>query len=322
MHLDSLTPLIKQKGFGHDPIAFHKEINIVFHNHEAKRYDKIHKEMWESLPLQYKLLINDLGFTHSKNLRLLDIGCGTGLSSDLLLRTKLGKSIESITLLDTSSNMLIKAVKRLRSWRKSVEIVEGTIGCLKGKFDIILISSVLHHIPDYKSFLRELTDLQEQNGILIIIHDPLRESIESKTYQYRCKEYQSYYRKDHPNNNLILRIILKLKGLIFKDDYIGEVNKELITKGVISEPLTATELWSVTDIHVEGLPYSLNVGISKSEMTEALIDYQLLSFRTYAFYGTLYSNLNEIFKKKEQNLITSHDQYGRNLSSMWIRISN
>lgn len=324
MHLNSLIPLINAKGIEKNPQVFHEQINIVFHNHEAKKYDEIHQEMWESLPLQYNLLINDLNtsFQDLKDLKLLDIGCGTGLSAELLLSTPLGTSIKEITLLDTSSEMLSKACKRVRRWGKKTEIVEGDIRRLDGKFDVVLISSVLHHIPDYMAFLKQVSDLHNENGILIIIHDPLKESLMSKIYQSRCEEYTNYLKYHPTKKSIITRGLSKLKRVFRKKDYIADVNKELLSKGIISEALSEVELWSVTDIHVEGLPYSSNIGVSKSRITESLIDYQLLSFRTYAFYGSLQSNLKGKFKQLELELIRAKDDQGRNLSSIWRKIGN
>lgn len=324
MHLNSLIPLIQAKGIEKDPQIFHQYINIVFHNHEARRYDQIHKEMWESLPLQYELLINDLNKSHRQfnGLRLLDIGCGTGLSSELLLRTSLGASINEITLLDTSSEMLKTAKNRLLYRDKAVKVVEGEVQKLDGRFDVILISSVLHHIPDYTSFLKQVSALQNENGILMVIHDPLKESIESETYQFRCKQYMSYLEQNPISRSIFKRGIQKIARMLSKENYIHKVNKELISKNIIREPLTETELWSVTDIHVEGLPYSSKTGISKSNMINSLPDYQLVNFRTYGFYGMLQSNLQGKFKQLELDLIFSNDEYGRNLGSIWRKINH
>ena len=323
MHLNSLIPLIKIKGIEQNPEIFQQQINVIFHNHEAKNYDKIHKEMWESLPLQYELLIKDLNLNleNIKALNLLDIGCGTGLSGELLLRTKLGPLISNITLLDTSSEMLRKASKRLKSWKKNIKIIEGNINKLEEKFDIILISSVLHHIPDYQGFLKEISALQNQNGILIIIHDPLKDSMDHEIYQTRCKNYISYLKQHPKRRNIITKVIEKIGRILQRKSYIDDINKELLERNIISEPLSEPELWSVTDIHVEGLPYSANMGISKLKVEAALPQYQLLSFRTYGFYGSLYSNLQGKFKRSELDLIQSKDKMGRNLSSAWRKIS-
>src|SRR5690606_38168246 len=107
-----------------------------------------------------------------EQLSLLDIGCGTGLSSQLLLASELGKSINQITLADTSAEMLEQATQKARSWGKPFKVALGEISQLNETFDVIMISSVLHHIPDIKGFMKEVDRLLNPGGILIHMQDP------------------------------------------------------------------------------------------------------------------------------------------------------
>ena len=104
---------------------FQERVNIVFHDFEAEHYDKMHSDMWDSLQEQINLLIEDL-ITYkdisANDLSLLDIGCGTGLSTQILLQSKLGNYINQITLLDTSANMLKFAEEKAKTWNKKYKI--------------------------------------------------------------------------------------------------------------------------------------------------------------------------------------------------------
>jgi len=122
-----------------------------------------------------------------------------------------------------------------------------------------------------------------------------------------------------PSLSLQTRVFNKIKRLLKPDDYMRSINKDLLKNNIIKEPLTATELWSITDIHVEGLPYSANQGISLAELTKSLAGYHLLSYRTYGFFGALNSNLPDQFKEAEQQLIAEGDKFGRNFGSVWIK---
>ncbi len=67
---------------------FQSAVNLTFHRFESGVYDQIHDAMWKSLPAQFEVPSQDViraTLGHAE-LRLLDIGCGTGLSSDLLLQ--------------------------------------------------------------------------------------------------------------------------------------------------------------------------------------------------------------------------------------------
>src|SRR3954447_14591084 len=103
-----LSEMMRKHGVTCTPEEFHAAVNIAFHKYESEHYDEGHRDMWDSLPTQFSLLTGDclrqIGLPARMN--ALDIGCGTGLASDCLLRTELGKRIASINLLDTSAAML------------------------------------------------------------------------------------------------------------------------------------------------------------------------------------------------------------------------
>jgi hypothetical protein len=53
--------------------------------------DEIRRGKWQSLPRQFELLADDCAAVAPMGkLRVIDIGCGTGLSAELFLKTRLG----------------------------------------------------------------------------------------------------------------------------------------------------------------------------------------------------------------------------------------
>jgi ATP synthase F0 subunit b len=62
--------------------------------------------------MRIDLLVNDLFKVGSlkNNLKLLDIGCGTGMSSEFLINSELNEYLAEVTLLDTSKKMLEKYI--------------------------------------------------------------------------------------------------------------------------------------------------------------------------------------------------------------------
>ncbi|HTH81502.1 MAG TPA: class I SAM-dependent methyltransferase [Mucilaginibacter sp.] len=320
--LHSLQPLINEKSLIKDADEFNRLVNVIFHDHEAAQYDEVHSEMWKSLPQQYDLIANDIVklIKPKQQFSLLDVGCGTGLATQMLLDTILGPDITEIHLLDTSGKMLKKAGERSKKWNKKIRITEGDITQLHEKYDVIIISSVLHHIPDISRFLLHLKQLQKIGGILITMHDPAAEAIESELYKKRCEEYNSFKEKQvYIKPTIFKRAFTKIINLLKPQDYIEKINNDLLRKKIIKKPLTAPELWSITDIHVESLPYSASNGISKSSLINGLSEYDLVSYNTYAFFGILKSNLDTLFEQKEQELFLNKDLFGRNFSSAWIK---
>ena len=269
----TLLPLIEKKGLVKDPAKFHSIVNVIFHDIEAGKYDDIHQEMWESLPIQYSYLAEDIStyLRGASGMTLLDIGCGTGMATELLLQSMLGKGISKVSLLDTSTNMLQMALKRSRGWATSTTAIHGTIEQLEGKFDLIIISSVLHHIPDLQRFLKCVGRLQNAGGLLITIHDPNANVFENTIYQDRVRAYADYRKNVKTiKQRLDKRIGGKLRRVLKVPTYLDKINSKLIQEGVINETLNEGELWSITDIHVEDLPYSTGNGIAKEFLIHEL----------------------------------------------------
>jgi ubiquinone/menaquinone biosynthesis C-methylase UbiE len=323
-HYLSLLPLIREKSNICDPEKFQSLINVIFHDYEARDYDRLHSEMWQNLPQQFKFISADISsFFTEKNdgLKLLDIGCGTALATDLLLKTQIGSHINQVHLLDTSIAMLDEAKKRAKTWGKEFRLIEGDISLIKQRnYDIILISSVLHHIPDLSTFLHNVAQAQNPGGILITIHDPCSEALQSPIYRQRVTAYNNHIRSlPFKKQSIYKRITIRLRNLFNVPDYIDRINNKLLAEKIIKIPLTENELWSITDIHVEGLPYSTGKGIDKSTLINALSNYSLASYRTYAFFGVLGSHLNNPFRKTEEELSLQKDMYGRNFCSAWIK---
>ncbi|NMH29482.1 class I SAM-dependent DNA methyltransferase [Flavobacterium silvaticum] len=322
MNLDSILPLIAKTQSSFSPEEFHHAVNVTFHNIEAESYDTLHAGMWESLFEQIDLLSSDaMGATNTgDNLKMLDVGCGTGLSSQLLLRTKLGNTVSDVTLLDTSQNMLAQAELKSRSWGKKVECINDSIDGVEGVFDIIIISSVLHHIPDLNSFFSKVSDLQKAGGILIHLQDPNGDYFNDPEYIERTRILSGLNRQDSNESASILNTVKKiLRPLFGKKSYIDRVNDDLIRQKVIKRRMTSEEIWSVTDIHVENLPFSIGKGISMQNVKTMLEQYRLASQRSYAFFGDLKSDLPAELQETEAALIKSRALNGRNVSAVWIR---
>ena len=125
-NLFPILPVMQKRGASCSPEEFHRIVNLTFHQYEAQVYDEIHHSMRSSLPRQFDLLVADvaqLDDSPGHGLRALDIGCGTGLSSELLLATSLGERIEELHLLDPSPHMLEKASAASAHWRPRVRLI-------------------------------------------------------------------------------------------------------------------------------------------------------------------------------------------------------
>lgn len=321
-----LIPLIKKTGSELSPKDFQNAVNVIFHDVEAKYYDSLHTGMWNSLQEQVNLLVDDLLASRqfdNRGLSLIDIGCGTGLSTQLLMNSKLGKYIDHITLLDTSPNMLKQAGTRSKEWNKNVELINSTITDVTGTYDIILVCSVLHHVPDLAQFFKQVDQLQNSGGIFIHLNDSNGDYLKDAQYAKRIAEYAAQDKLFLLKRKLVRLIPPGIKHFLNKkfrtDPYIDQVNDILIKEKVIKKRMLAGEIWSVTDIHVEELPYSTQAGISFRFLKECLSNYELITRRSYGFYGLLKTELTSHFQELESMHINNKELNGRLLSAVWIK---
>ncbi len=320
---DPLAPIeliVREHNIKLSPAEFHAAVNVCFHRFESEVYDEIHRDMWDSLPKQVELLAADcLRGSVPETIHMLDIGCGTGLATDSLMRSPLGPRVAEIDLLDTSTAMLARAEKRREKWGKTGRTLEGIVESLPAgaSYDLIITSSVLHHVPDLASFLKAIAGLQSAKPGAIFIHlqDPNGDSVNDPKKAERAAEIPAPVPDSIARfkpQRIIGRLMREIKGEQGQD-YISKTNKELIRTGVISKPLSVEEIFSVTDIHVR------DGGISIERMKAWLPDYELVTQRSYGFFGMLGSSLPPNFRQREEQYIQAGELNGDHIAAAWRR---
>jgi 2-polyprenyl-3-methyl-5-hydroxy-6-metoxy-1,4-benzoquinol methylase len=322
--LNNLRPLMEKYGVRCSPRHFYDAVNIHFHAAESKMYDEVHRDMWQSLPRQFALLTNDCVPYPQKSLRVLDIGSGTGLSTELFLGTALGSRTSEVHLLDTSPEMLEIARKRGKRWRVEIKThccsIDGLPATLQ--YDVIIACSVLHHIADLAAFFDKVRSHQSANGIFLHFQDPNADCASDQEYLSRisacdaitASQYiEPFVRKLKPKR--IFRRLVRTFGGSNDRDYIGATNKSLIKSGVINKNMDAGDIWLVTDIRIS--PYSN--GVSLTELSLLLPQYDLISTRSYSFYGRVGDYLPAQFHPEETRLIEAHALNGHCIAGAWRR---
>ncbi|OCC14944.1 Biotin synthesis protein BioC [Dissulfuribacter thermophilus] len=99
--------------------------------------------------------------------RLLDLGCGSGQLTSLLVDAF---DMAEVTCVDLSHEMLLQAraqiekkVQQVRFLRMDIEHVPSVLG--KERFDLIFSNSVLHWLEDIESTLQGIKGLLTQDGV-------------------------------------------------------------------------------------------------------------------------------------------------------------
>jgi SAM-dependent methyltransferase len=286
-------------------------------------YDEIHQDMWTSLPQQLDLLASEIRDTLPHGpLRVLDIGCGTGLSSDLLLRSAIGPRVESLHLLDTSPRMLARAKARLENRTATLDSTEGLLDerFAPESFDVILTCSVLHHIPDLASFVAHVACIQKPGGFFIHLQDPNADAASDPELAERTRLLANATRSLIPKTlrRLTPRRVLAAVTRHIRhnaDSYIERANRAWLAQGYIIRPMTPKDIWTITDIHD-----NYGDGMSLKSLRRPLPNYEMISSRTYGFFSKRISSLPPHLQRAETNLIGQRAQNGHYVSAAWQRM--
>lgn len=107
---------------------------------------------------------------HGAGLRLLDVGCGTGLSTRALLETYPEAEIVAV---DASAEMLAQA--RAKAWPTTVRFVQSraeqlAAAGIEGPFDGVLAAYLLRNLPDVDAGVADLRDLLAP-GAPLAVHE-------------------------------------------------------------------------------------------------------------------------------------------------------
>jgi len=95
-----------------------------------------------------------------KNIKILDVGCGTG---DMITKP-LALTGYSITGIDTDK----ESIKHAKIEPQNAEFLAGTLESIDKKYDVIICSEVLEHLSTPETLLEEINERVKPNGIILL----------------------------------------------------------------------------------------------------------------------------------------------------------
>jgi SAM-dependent methyltransferase len=129
-----------------------------------------------SLRMLYgKLVVQVFDFAkqHTKIPKVLDLGAGEG--SVTLPFLELGAKVVAIDISSSQLDVLRSKCKRFGDMLEvRCEDINDTLRDKSEKYDIIVVNSFLHHVPDYMGMIRETITILSPYGQFFSFQDPLR----------------------------------------------------------------------------------------------------------------------------------------------------
>jgi trans-aconitate methyltransferase len=309
-------PLMSAHGATVDPPAFFAAVSRAFHGCGAPSYDMRHRHMWQSLPDQFQNLVSDFLREYpppNHRMSALDIGCGTGLSAELLLRTRLGAFIRQVDMVDPAQEMLQVCSMRQSLLSIRHRLVFGHIETLPPRphYDVIVASCVLQHVADLREFLRQVSLRQPVGGIFFHLQDPNADSHDDLDRRRRVEQLA------RSRHGLMKRLSRRIRqqGTVLSE-HVEAINRELLEMKVIDQPLTESEIGDVLRLDAKD-----GHGISVRQLKTLLPDYRLVSARSWAFFGELTSALPPDYRRRERVLIADQVQNGTQIGGVWMKVA-
>lgn len=265
------------------------EQNIKAHDKIADKYDLRHTEIYNDIEQNRlsatikKLLENFNG----NNISVLDFGAGTGN-----LTSKFLKHGCRVTACDISKKILDVLKEKKNSVNLQIKQLDGEkLPFKNNNFNITATYSVLHHIPDYLYFIKEMVRVTKHGGYIYIDH----EANDNKWSP--DKNLSKYYKLAKLTKLEHIKKLIKARDLLtlslLKTIFIKLfVNKRYKREGDI-------HVWK--DDHIE---WERILKIFKSMSCEVIsnVDFLLyrpkVSIKNYNFYKDRCSDMKYVIAKK------------------------
>jgi ubiquinone/menaquinone biosynthesis C-methylase UbiE len=261
-----------------DDPTFVKQVNAIFHQLEAEMYDVRHPEitqdevmLWKEniLPVIERLDINTA----------LDIGSGTGFVAGILLENM--SYLSTMICYDISERMLTKARHCLRAqFPISLAFALGDAEKLPfadGSIDLVCINSVLHHLPLYANFLRDVDRILPQGGAFVLAHEPNRLFFQRVAGGIALYDLYRLLRKFYPVDERERH----------HHELFSKTSKYLMSQGITRRDLAPHEIAAIVDYHSPTAGrVDLQRGFVPREILETFFPtYRVVAFRTYRHIG-------------------------------------
>jgi len=148
-----------------------KHSELVKNNFEIKYkdYDSLIRSLIPKYEEMHKIALHQIKFSNKKDLRILDLGIGTGQTALKILESFPKATIDGV---DLSKNMISQSKIRLKKYSSRVKFFESDILDFKltKKYDVVISVLCIHHLnsKQKEKFFKKIHGALNKEGIFII----------------------------------------------------------------------------------------------------------------------------------------------------------
>ncbi len=267
------------------------EQNIKIHNSIYRVYNLKHPEIYNDFEQERieKIIGKIKQQTYLKNLRVLDVGAGTGNLSLKFLKE--GCKVVATDVSKNSLDLLMKLSNHNNNLELSL-IEDKNLRFENNSFDIVATYSVLHHIPDYLFAIEEMVRVTKVGGFIYIDHEANEEKWRSGE---KLKEYYKLAKQTKTEHLIKLFKTRELFTLGFiKTILIRLFNSRYRREGDI-------HVWLDDHIEWDKIKKHLNVNCKIIEENDYLLYRPKVSLKLYNQYKEICTDTKYLIFQKIAN---------------------
>jgi len=270
-------------------------INRFFHDLTANYYNKQHPEIFILEKKRIKSIFEKF-LKNKKYDRIIDIGSGTGFVYENIRNLI---EYKKFYMLDLSYNML----SITKAHHPECIYINSSAIKLPFKnetFDLVILNSTLHHLPNIEIFLKEAHRVLKKQGKLLINHEPNQNFSKNSFLWIQAMFLMNLIKLLYPIKTL-KSIIAKLRKI--KNPIYDEINRKLIEIGLIDKPLKYEQISAYIDYFSPTAGYlRRNKGINPNIFKNN--DYfKIIYFETYDYLGKFSEKFPNPITKLYENFL-------------------
>src|SRR5947209_7230537 len=297
------------------------EVNKIFHSFDAKIYDTEHLEIHEQLPPIWKEMSKKVAESFgSKPLHILDFGCGTGFEAQQLLQNISVSSIAALTCYDPSPEMLEKCRKKIIPLFPDAGFCSSLEEALfpNTPYTLLTSNSVLHHLPDVTSTIRNLLPSLDAHVMWLAGHEPSLRFYKNSECMTNLEAYLQEKRGSPGNYSRLLNFIRR------KSDPYVKTAWKAVRAGLFQRRPPTHIIGRLVDFHVAHSTEEISAGrgFDFSTLQQGFQAFwKLIWLKTYSFMGPFYEGrLNDCWAQSCRELAQRFPNDGANFCTIWQRV--